>query len=89
VLTQMDGLPLAEVGEDAVAEEIAAFAPTLVRNGRLWHGSVPTTAGERLVTVAPLSSADGPLYLCAIGGLMCVLGPELALGGRGVTRILA
>ncbi|MCK9462358.1 MAG: hypothetical protein M0R80_22260 [Proteobacteria bacterium] len=89
VLTQRDGLPLAEVGEDAAAEEIAAFAPTLVRNGRLWHGAIPTTAGERLVTVAPLPTGDGTLYLCAVGGLVCVLGPELALGGRGVARILA
>jgi len=89
VLTERDGLQLVEVGDDAAAEEIAALAPTLVRDGRLWHGAVPTAFGERLVTVAPVPSGQGTLYLCAVGGLMCVLGPELALGGRGVARILA
>jgi hypothetical protein len=89
VLTEKDGLPLAEVGDDKAAEEIAAFAPTLTRDGRLWHGAIPTSVGERLVTVVPVPSGGGTLYLCAVGGLLCVLGPELALGGRGVARILA
>jgi predicted regulator of Ras-like GTPase activity (Roadblock/LC7/MglB family) len=89
VLTQRDGLPLAEAGDDAAAEEIAAIAPTLVRDGRRWHGAIPTSLGDRLVTISPLPSAQGTMLLCAVGGLLTVLGPELALGGRGVARILA
>jgi len=89
VLTGRDGLALAEVGDDAAAEEIAALAPTLARDGRMWHGAVDTGAGRRLVTVSPLRGALGTLYLCAVGGLLCVLGAELAVGGRGVARILA
>src|SRR5512137_2847755 len=77
VLTQRDGLKVAEAGEDAAAEEIAALAPTLARDGRLWHGAIPTSIGERLVTVAPVPSDNGTLYLCAVGGLVCVLGAEL------------
>jgi hypothetical protein len=89
VLAQRDGLPMAEVGDDVAVEEIAALAPMLARDGRLWHGAIPTSAGERLVTVAPVPSVDDTLLLCAVGGLLCVLGPELSLGGRGVARILA
>jgi len=89
VLTAKDGLPVTEVGDDAAADEIAALAPTLVLDGRLWHGAIPTSAGERLVTVAPVPSDHGTLFLCAVGGLLCVLGPELALSGRGVKRILS
>jgi len=89
VLTERDGLPLAEVGDDGAADEIAALVPTLVRGGRLWHGVIPTSFGERLVTVSPVPSSCGTLFLCAVGGLLCVLGPELALGGLGVARILS
>jgi hypothetical protein len=90
VLTAEDGLNVAAVGDDAAADEIAALAPTLARDGRLWHGVIPTAAGEeRLVTIAPVPSGHGTLYLCAVGGLLTVLGPELALGGRGVARILS
>jgi hypothetical protein len=89
ILSEAAGIPVAEVGGDDAGEEIAALAPTLVRDGRRWHGAIRTAAGDRLVTIAPLPSAEGVLFLCAVGGLLCVLGPELASGGRGLVRILS
>jgi len=89
ILTERSGLPCAEVGGDAVSEEIAALAPILVRDNRMWHGTVPTPDGDRIVTIAPIPSQCGVLYLCAVGGQICVLGNELIASGRGVVRILS
>jgi len=88
VLTGKDGLKVAEAGDDEAADELAALAPGLVCDGRRWHGALATSAGERLVTVAPIPGDGGTLFLCAVGGQLCVLGPELALGGLAVQRIL-
>ena len=89
VLAERGGLMIAEVGGDTASEEIAALAPTLAPGVTRWHGTIPTSAGDRLVTVTPVASALGPLFLCAVGGLICVLGPELSSGGQGVVRILS
>ena len=89
VLTEKSGLVVAEVGDDPAAEEIAAYAPCLARGGLRWHGMIPTSSGERLVTITPLASESGALFLCAVGGQFCVLGSELLLSGRGIVRILS
>jgi hypothetical protein len=89
VLSEKDGLAVAEVGDDGSTEEIAAMAPMLARDGRRWHGTVHTSWGDRLVTITPMPSAHGALYLCAVGGQICTLGAELISGGRGVLRILS
>jgi hypothetical protein len=89
ILAETGGLTVTEFGADPASEEIAALAPTLSRGGRRWHGAIRTSQGDRLVTVAPVEGRGRELLLCAVGGLICVLGPELASGGRGVARILS
>lgn len=89
VLAESGGFAVTETGGDPACEEIAALAPGLARGQRRWHGLVRTSAGDRLVTIAPVEGAEHELLLCAVGGQICVLGPELASGGRGVARILS
>ena len=90
-LTERQGLEVAVVGDAAAVEEIGALAPQLAPGARFWQGRLPDAAGgaARLVTVAPVSTGDGPLFLCAVGGSASEIGPELIRSGLGVCRILS
>ena len=90
VLTENQGITVAGAGNMAEIEEIAAFAPQLAPGKRYWQGSLKDVGGEdKLVTVAPIESEMGKLYMCAVGGESQKIIAELLLGSRGVNRILA
>jgi hypothetical protein len=89
VLTEGQGLPVASVGEVAELEEVAALAPSLAPGARLWQGTLRSPAGPRVVTVMPLSTGDGPVFLCAAGGHGTEVAEDLLHAGLGICRILA
>ena len=65
VLTENQGITVAGAGNMAEIEEIAAFAPQLAPGKRYWQGSLKDVGGEdKLVTVAPIESEMGKLYMC-------------------------
>ena len=70
------------------AEELAAVAPSLAPDSGCWHGSVQTEDGIKAVTVCPVLTELGRLYLCAVGDSSATVDTELIRGGHGVRRIL-
>ena len=88
VLAEDQGLPVASTGKFEEAEEIAAKAPSLARDSGCWHGSVQTEDGIKSVTVCPVRTELGRLFLCAVGGIGAAVDTELIRGGNGVRRIL-
>jgi hypothetical protein len=89
VLVEEQGLVVAGAGERALFEEIAAISPQVARARELWHGTVPTEAGDQLLTIAAVRSASGPLWLSGVGGKRSAIVAELGRSGQGVCRILA
>ncbi len=90
MLTERQGIPLAAAGNVSADEEICVLAPRLVPGNRLWQGRVAIDNGpERLVTIAPIKTDVGHLYLCGVGGVSSAVMAELLHGSRGVHRILA
>jgi hypothetical protein len=88
ILAEDQGLPVASTGNADEAEEAAALAPSLARNSGCWHGSVQTVEGLKSVTICPVPTADGRLYLCAVADLGASVDTELIRGGNGIRRIL-
>jgi hypothetical protein len=88
VLGEEQGLVVAEAGPGAESEEIAALAPQIAGGSDLWHGRVTTSRGERVVTIAAVSSPHGRLFLSGVGGNRAAIISELRRSGEGVTRIL-
>jgi len=88
ILAEDQGLPVACAGKVEEAEEIAAMAPSLARDSGCWHGSIQTVDGIKSVTVCPVPTELGRLFLCAVGGIGAGVDTELIRGGHGVRRIL-
>jgi hypothetical protein len=88
ILAEDQGLPVATAGKIEEAEEIAAMAPSLARDSGCWHGSIQTAEGIKRVTVCPVPTELGRLFLCAVGGGGRTTDTELIRGGAGVRRIL-
>jgi len=88
-LTEGQGITVAEIGDAGEAEDIAVISPQLAPGARFWQGIVKTADGRKRVTVAPISTDEGPLFLCAVGGMRSAIASELLRSGMGVCRILA
>jgi hypothetical protein len=88
-LAEGNGLVVASAGEPAETEEVAALSPLFAASCELWHGTVATEGGEKLLTIAAVRSSAGPLFLTAVGGRRQEIVPELVRSGQGVCRILA
>ncbi len=89
ILTESQGLTVASTGDAGEVEEIAALSPQLATGGKFWQGRIRAGDGtSRLVTVAPIISDHGKLFLCAVGGTGSRISTSLLMGGRGVDRIL-
>jgi len=88
ILAEDQGLPVAAAGKFEEAEEIAAMAPSLARDSGCWHGSVQTAEGIKSVTVCPVPTELGRLFLCAVGSVGSSVDTELIRSGVGVRRIL-
>ena len=89
VLADETGLVIAAAGKDTESDALAAVSPKLAGNGRFWHGNLTTGASTITLSVKPVISDSGTMYLCAKGGLGGLVSEELHLSGRGVCRILA
>lgn len=90
ILAENQGIPVAGAGQVFEDEEIAALAPTLVPGKKLWQGKVAIDNGtEKYVTIAPVTTDVGDLYMCGIGGESSKIIAELLVGCKGVNRILA
>jgi len=90
ILTEKQGLTVAATGHIQPCEEIAASSPQLAPENNFWQERVRDENGDgKLITVAPIKTEWGTLYLCAIGGAESSINAALLLGGLGVTRILA
>jgi hypothetical protein len=88
ILAEDQGLPVAATGNVEEAEEVAAMAPSLARDSGCWHGSVQTAEGIKSVTVCPVPTELGRLFLCAVSRVGARVDTELIRGGHGVRRIL-
>jgi len=90
VLTEDQGLTVAASGDVDKVEEIAVLSPKLAPGSRFWQGNIRSSDGSnRSVTVAPVETGAGHLYLCALGNVSATAIAELQLSGRGIDRILA
>ncbi|MBW2277601.1 MAG: hypothetical protein JRF63_08935 [Deltaproteobacteria bacterium] len=88
ILAEDQGLTVATTGNVEEIEEIAAMAPSLARDSGCWHGSVQTVEGIKSVTVCPIPTELGRLFLCAVGRVGSTIDTELIRSGVGVRRIL-
>ena len=88
ILAEDQGLTVATTGNFEEVEEIAAMAPSLARDSGCWHGSVQTAEGIKSVTVCPVPTELGRLFLCAVGSVGTTIDTELIRSGAGVRRIL-
>lgn len=90
VLTEAQGITVASTGNAGEAEDLAAMSPQLASGGKLWQGKISCGDGaHQLVTIAPVQSESGKLFLCAVGGNGTVITSALLCGGQGVKRILS
>lgn len=89
LLAEGQGIPVVTAGECSGLEEVAALAPGLAPDARPWQGKLRAGGGTVLVTVLPVNSSDGPLFLCAAGGHGPEVTTDLLQGGLGICRILA
>lgn len=90
MLAEKQGIAVAGAGDMTADEEICALAPQLVPGNRVWQGRVAIDNGpEKYVTITPVKTDVGSLYLCGVGGESAAVIAELIKGGQGVNRILA
>jgi hypothetical protein len=87
-LAEEHGLVVASAGEASESEEVAALSPQFASACELWHGTVATESGEKMLTIAAVRAPAGPLFLTAVGGNRREIVPELVRSGQGVCRIL-
>ncbi|MCK9523062.1 MAG: hypothetical protein M0R76_08460 [Proteobacteria bacterium] len=90
VLTEAQGIPVAAAGDVVAAEEFAVRAPLLANGRRMWQGTLPTECGgSEKVTISPIATSFGCLYMCALGGDAAQGVAEVLIASQGVSRILA
>lgn len=90
ILAENQGIAVAAAGKVTDDEEIAALAPGLVLGKKLWQGKISLDNGpEKQVTIAPIQTDVGNLYICGIGGNSPLSVNELLAGTQGINRILA
>jgi hypothetical protein len=90
ILAEDQGFAVAGAGKVMEDEEIAALAPSLVPGKTVWQGKIAIDNGpEKMVTITPVQTDVGNLYLCGVGGESSRIIAELLLSGKGVNRILA
>jgi hypothetical protein len=89
VLAEGQGIPVVSAGLRDDLEDIVALAPSLAPDARPWQGKRHDGRGAVLVTVMPVNTCDGPLFLCAAGGHGSEVARDLLQGGLGICRILA
>ncbi|HUT77088.1 MAG TPA: hypothetical protein VM285_05345 [Polyangia bacterium] len=89
VLAEGQGIPVASAGFRDDLEDIVAVAPSLAPDARPWQGKLHDGSGAVMVTVMPVNTGDGPLFLCAAGGHGREVTTDLLRGGVGICRILA
>ena len=87
-LAEEHGLVVAAAGEPSESEEVAALSPQFAGACELWHGTVATEGGEKMLTIAAVRGAPGPMFLTAVGGQRREIVAELVRSGQGVCRIL-
>lgn len=85
VLADEDGIVVAESGDRAVCEELAAIAPLL---GRTLGMPMPPLLRGAEIAVRSVRVHGRPLYLASIGGTVA-RDALLSTSVRGVERILA
>jgi hypothetical protein len=89
VLSEELGLLVAATGEKDEFEELAALAPVLAGNQRYWQGTVRTSTGSELVTVAKVETTFGTFFLSGVAGQASALLAEMLQSSEGVTRIVS
>ena len=90
ILAEDQGFAVAGAGKVIEDEEVAALAPSLVPGKTVWQGKIVIDNGlEKMVTITPLQTDVGNLYLCGVGGESSKIIAELLLSSKGVNRILA
>ncbi|MBN2717308.1 MAG: hypothetical protein JXX14_15750 [Deltaproteobacteria bacterium] len=90
ILAEDQGFAVAGAGRVTEDEEIAALAPSIISGKKLWQGRIAIDNGpEKFVTIAPMRTDVGELYLCGVGGESSKAVAELMLSSKGVNRILA
>lgn len=90
ILAENQGVPVAGAGNILEDEDIAALAPRLVPGKQVWQGKISIDNGpEKKVTIAPIDTEVGHLYICGVGGESSTVIAELLMSGKGVNRILA
>ena len=89
VLSNEDGLLIADTGNQESNEELAALSPQLTSESTFWQGVVDTQTGSKFVTVTCIPTDCGPVYLSAVGGFDPGIKWELFNSGRSVKRILS
>lgn len=90
ILAEDQGFAVAGAGKVIEDEEIAALAPSLVPGKKVWQGKIAIDNGpEKMVTITPLETEVGNLYLCGVGGEATKILTELVISSQGINRILA
>ena len=90
ILAEDQGFAVAGAGKVIEDEEIAALAPGIISGKKLWQGKIAIDNGpEKFVTIAPMKTDVGTLYMCGVGGESSKIIAELLLSCKGVNRILA
>ena len=90
ILAEDQGFTVAGAGRVNEDEEIAALAPGIISGKKLWQGKIAIDNGpEKFVTIAPMRTDVGNLYLCGVGGESSKVVAELIVSSKGVNRILA
>ena len=89
VLADQQGLVVAQTGDTALGEEVAALSPILSANSKSWYGFIDTQKGKARLTVEPLQIQGRQLYLTASEGASAALiSQEMQMSQNGIHRIL-
>ena len=89
VLSDEDGMTLAEAGDTNACREVAARLPLLGTTLSTFDGIVMSPECGYPVEVERVASDNSLLYLCAIGGKSSTRGKLLAKSKTGIRRILS
>ncbi len=89
VLSDEDGVALAEAGDVEACREVAARLPLLGATISTFEGILLAKAGGYQVEMERVITDDSFLFLCAIGGRSSSRGKLLSHSKSGVCRILS